>query len=518
MERFGSIGTSQIGAYQIDKRLGAGGMATVYKGFHIERPEQPVAIKILSEEYLEEEAICDRFRLETEIQLTLDHPHIVKAYELLDEPGMLGLVMEWVDGTHFKRFFLKRDEAYMSLDEVKQYFYPILDAIHHAHAHNIIHRDLKPSNLMMAKQRGEDGEERYAPKVIDFGLAKDLLAAEVSHSAGLGTPRYMPPEQLRGQRPTRGVDVYSLGATLFHMVTGHVPFEGIASTVMCSHMSDVPPNIFPHRPDLPEHIAESLNSVILHAMKKSPEHRFHSCLAFKKALDDALHGRVLRQQRVHGTYEVNMNNVIKAIEYESQSNMYAPLLAAIQHQKTDQASDVDGFASDVDGFAPTVQAPSYDSFPAYENEALPSSPISSMEESSSPGFTALDERESINDILRLAHGNLKQHAAEDSNAHSVPSFATLPNLEDDATRDLRKQTPATQDTEGQQVPLKDEDAFKTVFDPMDHKPQLAPVSATPAPEPSPQGPSWRLMATVAGLCFVAGAGVLLLLLLVFNRI
>jgi len=220
----------QIPGFQIMEKIGAGAMATVYKARQLSL-DRVVAIKVLPKRLSENPEFVERFYREGRAAARLNHPNIVAAFDVGEAGGYHYFVMEYVDGKTVyddlahKRVYSERD----ALDIIRQ----IASALKHAHHHGFIHRDVKPKNIMITR----DG----VAKLADMGLAReanDVKAAMAEAGRAYGTPYYISPEQIRGEVDIDArADIYSLGATFYHMVTGRVPFDGpTPSAVMHKHL------------------------------------------------------------------------------------------------------------------------------------------------------------------------------------------------------------------------------------------------------------------------------------------
>lgn len=240
--------------YEILNELGRGGMGVVYKARDT-RLDRDVAIKVLRTTS-EDEAI--RLGQEAKAAATLNHPSIVTIHDF--ESGFDGyfIAMEYVPGATLDTLVKKEAER------VRAHLLPLLrqiaDAIAYAHARHVIHRDLKPGNILMTPEN--------EVKILDFGIAARLDHGEEQAAEVCGTPFYMAPEQIRGEAPTPATDVYSFGATAFHLATGRPPFH--TGEVIDAHLSAAPPNPLDLAPDLNPELAR----IILRCLEKEPERRY----------------------------------------------------------------------------------------------------------------------------------------------------------------------------------------------------------------------------------------------------
>lgn len=257
----------QIPGYKLLGKLGAGAMATVYKAKQLSL-DRLVAIKVLPKKFTGSASFIERFYAEGRSAAQLNHPNIVQAYDVGKAGEHHYFVMEYVDGRTVYDDIVKHkkyNEA-EAIDIVMQ----IAEALQHAHSRGLIHRDVKPKNMMITKEG--------VAKLADMGLARaisDKEAAESEQGKAFGTPYYISPEQIRGEMNIGPpADIYSLGATLYHMVTGAVPFEGKnPSAVMHKHLkADLVP---------PDHVNQKLSpgiaEVIEMMMAKDPKQRHQNC-------------------------------------------------------------------------------------------------------------------------------------------------------------------------------------------------------------------------------------------------
>ena len=252
--------------YEILDRVGAGAMGTVFKARH-GKLGRIVALKVLRPSLARDKRYVDRLRREARIVAALNHPNIVTGYDLGEEGGYHYFVMEFVDGkTVYDELAVKR--TYNEKDALSLII-QIARALEHAHARGFIHRDVKPKNIMITK----DG----MAKLADMGLAReasDAVAAAAEKGRAYGTPYYISPEQIRGIVDVDfRADIYSLGATMYHMVTGKVPFEGPSpSAIMHKHLKEslVPPD------HLNSSLSTGLAEVVERMMAKDRAQRYAS--------------------------------------------------------------------------------------------------------------------------------------------------------------------------------------------------------------------------------------------------
>ncbi len=257
----------QIPGYRILGKLGAGAMATVFKAKQLSL-DRLVAIKVLPRKFSNNAEFIARFYAEGRAAAQLNHPNIVQAYDVGRAGEFHFFVMEYVEGsTVFDQ--IVRHKRYNENDAI-DIAIQMSEALQHAHEKGLIHRDVKPKNIMMAREG--------VAKLADMGLARaisDKEAAEAEAGKAYGTPYYISPEQIRGEKKlTPAADIYSLGATLYHMVTGNVPFEGKnPSDVMHKHLKAelVPPD------HVNPKLTAGVSQVIEMMMARDPRQRYQTC-------------------------------------------------------------------------------------------------------------------------------------------------------------------------------------------------------------------------------------------------
>jgi hypothetical protein len=264
------------GTYRIGKMLGEGGAGMVYQAEHTSLGHL-VAIKTLVSKLARNPDTRGRFLEEGIIQANLVHPNIVRVTDTINEGGVTAIVMEYVDGPSLDHY-LRRLDRLLSEEEACQIICAVLDAMALAHAEGVVHRDLKPANIMMARVGG--GTQ---PRVTDFGIAK-LLSSQGRTATGttMGTLYYISPEQLASAKTVDGrADIYSLGCTLFEMLTLQPPFPlDTDFALMMAHLHEPAPDPRTVRPELSEEVAK----VVMKAMAKDPDQRFKSCTEMRELL------------------------------------------------------------------------------------------------------------------------------------------------------------------------------------------------------------------------------------------
>lgn len=272
----------RFGAYVVEGLLGAGGMGRVYRARH-EALGRMVALKILPSQVASDEQYMQRFIREAKLASSMQHPNIVQVFDFGSNENGNYIAMELVDGASVGDVI--KASGRIPEKDLMAIAYQALGALGHAHDAGIVHRDVKPDNLLICK----DG----TLKLADLGLAKaNLMEEDQSLTMSgmiLGTPHYMPPEQIQESRNIDGrADLYALGATLFHCATGRTPYTGETSVViMNKHISDPVPEPRFFTPGL----SEDFSRLIMRLMQKSPEYRFATAFAASKVLEGIMEGK-----------------------------------------------------------------------------------------------------------------------------------------------------------------------------------------------------------------------------------
>jgi serine/threonine protein kinase len=270
------------GRYRIDKRVAKGGMSWIYKGWHLAF-DRPLAIKILFPELVEEPTFLRRFFDEARALSRLEHSHIVRVFDVFEENGVVGMVLEWVEGCNLYEW-MQRQEEPLSLGQIGALFLPMLDALACVHGNGMIHRDLKPDNVLL--DLTNPGSP--IPKLADFGLVRaEGLRSRARTQTGhrLGTPLYMSPEQIRDSKhATKQADLYSMGAILYEFVLGSTPFVGEEQWLLYQHINCAPP----HPARVWSGVPSALASVLCRALEKDPGRRWQSSHEMQVALEPVL--------------------------------------------------------------------------------------------------------------------------------------------------------------------------------------------------------------------------------------
>src|SRR5271169_4788625 len=258
----------QLDHYRIDKLIARSGMASIFQATDL-RSGRQVAIKIPHPEMESDPVLFDRFRREEEIGKNMDHPGVMKVYTD-DDRSRIYMVMEWVDGRLLRQIL--NEERKLPPERAVKLTRNILDALQYIHDHGVVHRDLKPENVMV------DDQDNIT--LIDFGIASNagsrrLTFAKLSQT--MGTPDYISPEQVRGNRGDARSDLYSAGVMLYEMLTGKVPFSGPNPFVV---MNDrLLNNPMPPR-EIDPTISPQLQEIIYRAMERDPSKRYPNAHEF----------------------------------------------------------------------------------------------------------------------------------------------------------------------------------------------------------------------------------------------
>jgi serine/threonine-protein kinase len=269
--------TQRLGRYQLEREIGRGAMGIVYLGRDT-AINRLVAIKAipLASEFSEAELAeaRSRFFREAETAGRLNHPNIVTIYDVGEERGLAYIAMEYLKGKHLSDY--ARPDNLLEPRKVLEIIGRTADALGFAHKQQVVHRDIKPANLM------------YDPstdvlKITDFGIARLTGSGSTRTGIVLGTPSFMSPEQLEGRTVTGHSDLFSLGVSLFQLLTGQLPFTADSMTGLMQQIAEAPhPPLRAYRPDLPA----CVESIIDRALAKNPDDRFDTGAQMAAALED----------------------------------------------------------------------------------------------------------------------------------------------------------------------------------------------------------------------------------------
>jgi serine/threonine-protein kinase len=254
----------QIGGYKLIRKIGEGGMGEVYLAEQLSM-HRTVALKILHQKWADDEEFRKRFLLEARAAGKLSHPNVISVYDVGKYQGLYYFSMEFIDGVTCDD--LIRHEGALPPEKVIDITLQVCEALTYLSEHDIVHRDIKPANIMLAK----DG----AVKLADFGFIQQAMFDKELMQEGttIGTPDYISPEQARGERDLDvRSDIYSLGATVHHMLTGKTMFGGSCSSVMRAHIDSTPPRLSELRKDAPE----ELQRIVARMVAKSPIDRYQT--------------------------------------------------------------------------------------------------------------------------------------------------------------------------------------------------------------------------------------------------
>ncbi|MCA0352960.1 MAG: Stk1 family PASTA domain-containing Ser/Thr kinase [Chloroflexi bacterium] len=275
--------------YQLERKLGQGGMATVYLGRDL-RLNRPVAIKVLHGQYASDEQFLRRFKHEADAAAQLGHPNIVRVYDIGAEGDLHYIVMEYVQGTDLKEIISL--QAPLPVPRTLAIVRQVAEALQAAHDSGLVHRDVKPQNVLI------DAND-YA-RLSDFGIAKSKQSSALTDpGTTFGTADYLAPEQAQGLGATPLSDVYALGVLTYEMLTGRLPFSGDSPlAVALQHIQAAPPPLRSYNPSIPP----QLEAIVLQAMSKDPAQRPQSARAFAELL------RLYRERGNQATMAVPSSN------------------------------------------------------------------------------------------------------------------------------------------------------------------------------------------------------------------
>src|SRR5581483_1878448 len=270
------VGELLADRYELEELVGTGGMSSVFRA-HDRLLDRKVALKVLHQQYSDDDEYVERFRREARSVAALSHPNIVTVIDRGEHEGRQFIVFEYVEGENLKRLIERRGPA--PVETALELGMQIARGLSFAHQQGLVHRDVKPQNVLL------NGDGRA--KVTDFGIARSLDVQHGMTQTGtvLGTSDYIAPEQAQGQRVDEHTDVYSLGVVLYELLTSEVPFPGENFVaVAMRHINEPPPPIRDKRPDVPPRVEAAVQK----AMAKRPEDRFPTMGEFCRELEGCL--------------------------------------------------------------------------------------------------------------------------------------------------------------------------------------------------------------------------------------
>ncbi len=247
--------------YKVIRKLGAGGMASVYLAHEIDL-DRKVAIKLLPREFLRDNEFTVRFKREAQIAANLEHPNIVRIYQISAEKDRCYFVMSFIPGGTLSEKM--KVQGALKLDDIIQWGTDVCSALSYAHEHGVVHRDLKPDNIMI--------DQYNRAVVMDFGIARAAQGSNLTQKDSvIGSPQYMSPELAKGTEVDARSDIYSMGIVLYQMATATLPFLAMdAPSLMYMHVYETPDSPGERNVDIPEWLSD----VILKCLQKNPDDRF----------------------------------------------------------------------------------------------------------------------------------------------------------------------------------------------------------------------------------------------------
>jgi serine/threonine-protein kinase len=265
---------SRVGRFDILEELGKGSMGQVYKALD-PKINRLLAIKTIrfSDEFEEDliQEIKERFFREAEIAGQLSHPSIVTIYDVGEDRDLTYMAMEFLEGENLEKYIFK--ENLLPFTKILDIIAEVAEALAFAHRADVIHRDIKPANIMLLKNGGV--------KVTDFGIAKAISSSRTKTGVILGTPNYMSPEQIMGQKMDLRSDIFSLGVLFFQLLTGELPFHGENLSSLLYQITQIRhPSLRSYNPKIPRVCEQILNK----ALAKDPKDRFSSAEEMEKII------------------------------------------------------------------------------------------------------------------------------------------------------------------------------------------------------------------------------------------
>ena len=320
------IGKTLEGRYLLRKMIGSGGMANVFEAVDLQENNRPVAVKILRPELLTNEEFVRRFRNESRVIAVLDHPNIVKIYDVNFTGEDQYIVMEYIDGVTLNQYI--RHQGHLRWKDSVHFLTQILRALQHAHDHGVIHRDIKSQNIMLQR----DG----SIKVMDFGIARfareDIRSGQ---NKAIGSVHYISPEQACGEESDAKSDIYSVGVLLYEMLSGSVPFDGATpEEVAMKHIHDKPVPLSQLGLDIPIGLCEICDK----AMQKDKNLRYRSAKEMLAAVDAFKANPAIRFHYQY-TRPVDPASLDRRVSARTRDEAPAPVRTATRTRRTVQEEE-----------------------------------------------------------------------------------------------------------------------------------------------------------------------------------
>jgi predicted Ser/Thr protein kinase/PAS domain-containing protein len=262
------------GRYQIVKRIGQGGMGKVYEVTHVHLSRR-FALKIISNQVAETDEARELFYREARFASAMAHPAITSVVDFgEDEKVGMFMVMEFVDGEPLNRILFR--EKRLGVRKACEIVLQVAEALHYIHRQNVVHCDIKTENILIGEEEIEAKRAKMVVKLLDFGLARPLVASRASTSLS-GTPHYVAPERIRGEPASPASDVYGVGILMYELLTGAVPWDGPVQKILAGHLDEIPR---PPSKMIEGGLDPAVEKLVLHALAKRPAERHKDMAAF----------------------------------------------------------------------------------------------------------------------------------------------------------------------------------------------------------------------------------------------
>ena len=322
------------GRYRIERRLGAGGMSTVFEATDTVL-ERSVAVKLLAEHLADDEAFVYRFRREALSAASLQHPNIVQVFDSGQDPSTERhyIVMEYVDGPSAADMLRERKE--LDIDETVRVVRDACHGLDYAHRAGVVHRDVKPGNLLFAEEMG-------TTKLADFGIAKAAEQTRITQVGSvLGTAAYLSPEQARGEEAGPASDIYSLGVCAYQFLTGRLPHEYTSLTELAlKQQQDPVAPVADYRPEVPPELDEAVRL----ALERDPAARYSSALEMAEAIEAGANGELTAATQRLAMDDTSATQALPRTEYRGPAptrvhDVAPPVVAPTGRSRRDERAE-----------------------------------------------------------------------------------------------------------------------------------------------------------------------------------